>query len=135
LRPPRKPRRWAPRSPSTRFLPFFIFAALLLAIRAAAALDPGVVDQNRNKGIVAAACALPIAIYMVAMWGHAGFGELVHTTRDYTSFLLLLARCSSFTSGIVVKGSLSGTPHHNSALLLIGALLASVIGTTEPRCC
>src|SRR4029453_8750268 len=34
------------------------------------------------------------------------------------------------SGGIYVKGSLAGTPLSNTALLAIGALLASVIGTT-----
>ena len=106
------------------------FVALLLAIALLPLTIPEWWDQNRNKGIVAAACALPIAIYLVGVWGHAGFEELVHTTRDYTSFLLLLASLFVITSGICVKGSLSGTPLMNSALLLIGAAFASVIGTT-----
>ncbi len=106
------------------------FAALLLAI----ALMPLTVaewwDQNRNKGIVAAACALPIVVYMPAAWGHEGAAELLHTARDYCSFLILLASLFVITSGIAVRGSLSGTPVMNSVLLAIGAVLASLIGTT-----
>jgi Na+/H+ antiporter NhaD/arsenite permease-like protein len=106
------------------------FAALLLAIALLPLSIPEWWDHNRNKGIVAAACALPIAVYMVGVWGHAGFDELLHTSRDYCSFLMLLASLFIITSGIYLKGSLSGTPLMNSALLLIGAMLASVIGTT-----
>jgi Na+/H+ antiporter NhaD/arsenite permease-like protein len=106
------------------------FAALLLAIALLPLSIPDWWDHNRNKGVVAAVCALPVAIYLITVWGRAGFDELVHTTRDYSSFLVLLASLFVITSGIVVRGSLSGTPIMNSALLLIGALLASVIGTT-----
>jgi Na+/H+ antiporter NhaD/arsenite permease-like protein len=106
------------------------FAALLLAIALMPLSIPEWWDQNRNKGIVAAACALPIAIYMLAGWGHEGAEELLRTARDYCSFLVLLASLFVITSGIYVKGSLSGTPLMNSTLLAIGALLASFIGTT-----
>jgi Na+/H+ antiporter NhaD/arsenite permease-like protein len=67
---------------------------------------------------------------LIALWGRAGLAELLHTTRDYSSFLVLLASLFVITSGIYVRGSLSGTPLMNSALLLIGAACASVIGTT-----
>jgi Na+/H+ antiporter NhaD/arsenite permease-like protein len=106
------------------------FAALLLAIALMPLSIPEWWDQNRNKGIVAATCALPIAIYMLAGWGHEGAEELLRTARDYCSFLVLLASLFVITSGIYVKGSLSGTPLMNSTLLAIGALLASFIGTT-----
>lgn len=106
------------------------FAALLLAIALLPLSVPEWWDHNRNKGIVAAACALPIAVYMLAAWGHEGGTELLHVARDYCSFLVLLASLFVITSGIAIHGSLSGTPVMNSALLAIGALLASFIGTT-----
>ena len=113
--------------PVTTILPF---AALLLAIALLPLSVPEWWDHNRNKGIVAAACAAPIAAYLVLAWGHEGVAELARTSRDYCSFLVLLGALFVITSGIYVKGSLSGTPLMNSALLLIGALLASLIGTT-----
>ncbi len=106
------------------------FVALLLAIALLPLSIPEWWDHNRNKGIVAAACAVPVVVYLIALWGHAGLAELLHTTRDYCSFLVLLASLFVITSGIHVRGSLSGTPLMNSALLLIGAACASVIGTT-----
>lgn len=56
--------------------------------------------------------------------------DFVHTAFEYSSFLTLLAALYFATGGIVVKTDENGTPFANSVLLLIGALLASVIGTT-----
>src|SRR5262249_34859040 len=42
----------------------------------------------------------------------------------------LLASLYVISGGIYIRGSLSGTPLANTGLLAIGALLASVIGTT-----
>jgi len=106
------------------------FAALLLAIALLPLTIPEWWDHNRNKGIVAATCAAPIVVYMLAAWGHEGAAELLRTMRDYCSFLILLGSLFVITSGIVVRGSLSGTPLMNSVLLAIGAVLASVVGTT-----
>jgi Na+/H+ antiporter NhaD/arsenite permease-like protein len=106
------------------------FALMLLAIALLPLSVPEWWDHNRNKGIVAALCAGPIALYLLTAWGHEGAAELFHSARDYTSFLVLLGALFVITSGIYVEGSLSGTPLMNTALLAIGAVLASVIGTT-----
>ena len=106
------------------------FAALLLAIALLPHSIPEWWDSNRNKGIVAAACAVPIVVYMLVAWGHEGAAELLHTVRDYCSFLILLGSLFVITSGITVRGSLSGTPLMNTVFLLIGAVSANFIGTT-----
>jgi|694.fasta_scaffold05828_13 Na+/H+ antiporter NhaD/arsenite permease-like protein len=54
----------------------------------------------------------------------------IHTAFEYISFITLLASLYFATAGIVIKTDENGTPLANSILLLIGAILASVIGTT-----
>lgn len=49
---------------------------------------------------------------------------------DYIPFIILLAGLFTISGGIIVRGSLVGTPLLNTGILLIGALLASCIGTT-----
>ncbi|MGH7287274.1 MAG: sodium:proton antiporter, partial [Myxococcota bacterium] len=56
--------------------------------------------------------------------------ELVEKAAEYTAFILLLASLYVISGGIYLRGSLSGTPLLNTAVLAIGAVLASVIGTT-----
>ena len=106
------------------------FATLLLSIALLPLVVPHWWENNRNKAIVAALCAVPIVVYLVEIHGAAGIHELLHTARDYCSFLILLGALFVITSGIYVQGSLSGTPLMNSAILAIGAVLASFIGTT-----
>jgi Na+/H+ antiporter NhaD/arsenite permease-like protein len=62
----------------------------------------------------------------VAMYSH----ELYQTMREYISFILLLGTLYVISGGIVIKGSLSGKPVSNLLILAVGALLASLIGTT-----
>ena len=50
--------------------------------------------------------------------------------KEYISFIILLGALYVISGGIYVKGSLSGTPLANTALMAIGAVLASIIGTT-----
>jgi len=85
---------------------------------------------NRNKGIVAAVLAVPVALYLTAVWGAEGRHLLAETLLDYVSFIILLAALFVISGGIHVRGSLAGTPLGNTGVLGIGALLSSVIGTT-----
>lgn len=64
-----------------------------------------------------------------------GFGQTVHTVAhamvgEYIPFILLLWALYTISGGILVWGNLKGTPKLNTALLAIGTLLASVMGTT-----
>lgn len=57
--------------------------------------------------------------------------QLIHTVvLDYVPFLLLLFALYAVAGGIVIKGSMVGTPKLNTIILAIGTVLASVIGTT-----
>ncbi|HPV42112.1 MAG TPA: sodium:proton antiporter [Spirochaetota bacterium] len=49
---------------------------------------------------------------------------------DYVSFIILLASLFIISGGILIKGSLSGTPKVNTIFILIGSIIASFIGTT-----
>jgi Na+/H+ antiporter NhaD/arsenite permease-like protein len=49
---------------------------------------------------------------------------------DYIPFIILLWALFTVSGGIYVKGTLKGTPAVNTVILLIGTILASIIGTT-----
>jgi Na+/H+ antiporter NhaD/arsenite permease-like protein len=49
---------------------------------------------------------------------------------EYISFIVLLFALFTIAGGIFLSGNLHGTPWLNAGLLLIGSLLASVVGTT-----
>jgi Na+/H+ antiporter NhaD/arsenite permease-like protein len=106
------------------------FVALLLAIAVLPLTIPHWWEHNRNKGIVVAILSLPLAIYLVYAWGDGGVHQLVEKGMEYTSFLLLLGSLFVISGGIYVQGSLSGTPLLNTAIMGLGALLASFVGTT-----
>mgnify|MGYP001585318429 CR=1 FL=1 len=106
------------------------FVAILLAIAVLPVVATHWWEHNRNKALVAAVCAVPIAVYLVAGHGHTGVEVLLEKSAEYASFIVLLGALFAITGGIHVKGSLSGTPLVNTAILAIGAVLASLIGTT-----
>jgi len=87
-------------------------------------------ESNRNKGVVSAAVAIPFAVWLVSAYGAEAAEEISHSILDYLSFMALLGSLFVIAGGIHVKGSLSGTPLANSALLGLGAVLANLIGTT-----
>jgi Na+/H+ antiporter NhaD/arsenite permease-like protein len=114
-------------------LPFWTvlpFAGLLLAIAVLPLVAHHFWESNRNKGLVAAFFAVPVAAYLVLGLGAFGVHELAEKAKEYLSFMLLLGSLFVITGGIHIRGSLSGTPLVNTAVLALGGLLASVIGTT-----
>ncbi len=87
-------------------------------------------EHNRNKGIVAAIFAVPVAVYLLAAFGTAGGHVLLEAVLEYIPFILLLGALFVITGGIVVEGSLSGTPLLNTGIMGLGAIIANLIGTT-----
>jgi Na+/H+ antiporter NhaD/arsenite permease-like protein len=60
----------------------------------------------------------------------AGFEFYEIVLLDYLPFIVLLWGLFAVAGGIVLKGSLSGSPKVNVILLIVGTLLASWVGTT-----
>ncbi len=106
------------------------FVAILLAIAVLPLFAGHWWEHNKNKGIVAALCGVPVAAYMVMSHGSAGTHVLLEKAHEYVSFICLLGSLFIITGGIYIRGSLSGTPLLNTAILGIGAVIASFIGTT-----
>src|SRR4051812_19038669 len=86
-------------------------------------------ESNRNKLITALVVGAPVIFYLLAMRPD-GAGLLAQTGWDYVSFMALLAALFTISGGICLRGSLAGTPGVNVAFLAVGAVLASLVGTT-----
>jgi len=106
-------------TPALWLLPF---AALLLSIAVLPLAVPGRWGRPGFQALVAGLAALPVAV------GRPG--ALGHVAPEYAAFVLLLGSLYVVTSGIRVTGDIPAHPVTNVGLLLIGGLLASVIGTT-----
>jgi Na+/H+ antiporter NhaD/arsenite permease-like protein len=75
------------------------------------------------------------ALMLIPFAGVHGVGpiayEVVHAgLLEYLPFVILLFSLFTISGGILVGGNLHGGPAVNTALLAVGTLLASVIGTT-----
>ncbi|UCH09659.1 MAG: sodium:proton antiporter [Fidelibacterota bacterium] len=115
-----------------RVLPFWSiipFIGILLSI----AIFPLVAPHfwHHHFGKVSAAWAIIFAVpFLIAYRGEA-FYEIVHIiVVDYIPFIIVLWGLFTVGGGIVLRGTLVGTPIVNTVLLLVGTLMASWIGTT-----
>jgi Na+/H+ antiporter NhaD/arsenite permease-like protein len=107
------------------------FACLLLAIAVLPLVAPHWWDSNLHRAYVSFAIGGAFAAYLLATQGSAGASALAHAlVYDYVPFIVLLFTLFMIAGGIYVQGSLAGTPAANAALLAIGGVLASLIGTT-----
>jgi Na+/H+ antiporter NhaD/arsenite permease-like protein len=102
------------------------FVALLLAIAVCPLAVPHWWEPNRNKLWVALTLGFPVLVFYLGREP----GALVRMAEDYVSFILLLASLFVISGGILLRGDLVATPLTNTAFLGLGAVLASVIGTT-----
>ncbi|PJZ37987.1 sodium:proton antiporter [Leptospira levettii] len=85
-------------------------------------------EDNNNKLILAVGLgAISFVVLLVYGYSH----NIVHTVFfDYIPFIILLGSLFYISGGIVIKGDIHATPLNNTLYLLIGAALASFIGTT-----
>lgn len=135
-----------------------LFPALLCAPAAALAATPDGAQLSLFWGIPFVLILLSIAtgpLFFAHIWHHhfgkitamwtllflipftlvygfgAGVGTVVHAlVEEYIPFILLLLALYTVSGGILVWGNLHGSPKTNTAILAIGTLLASVMGTT-----
>ncbi len=105
------------------------FVGILLSI----AIFPLVAPHfwHHHFGKVSAFWALLFAIPFVLVYRADALYEILHIyIADYIPFIILLWSLFTAAGGILVRGSLVGTPLVNFIMLLIGTFLASWIGTT-----
>jgi Na+/H+ antiporter NhaD/arsenite permease-like protein len=105
------------------------FACMLLAVAAMPLACGRWFEHNRNKAIVAFVLGAPTLAYLLIRFGHLGLEIAAGTAEEYVSFIVLLFALFTISGGIYLTGNLVATPRANLAFLMIGALLASFIGT------
>ena len=106
------------------------FAGLLLSI----ALVPLVSAHfwHAHYGKIAAAWGAALLLPFAWRFGVAATAhDVAHAVLlEYIPFVVVLFSLFTIAGGICVRGPLAGTPARNTALLALGAALASVMGTT-----
>ena len=106
------------------------FVGILLSI----AIFPLVLDSHflvHHGGKMSLIWSLVFAIPYLAAFRGAAFYDILHIYLiDYIPFIILLWGLFAVAGGILVRGTLRGTPLVNTFLLLIGTAIASWVGTT-----
>lgn len=104
------------------------FALMLLGI----AVCPFIVgewwEKNINKLLFSLALGVPTSLYLC----HIDLGERVlhQMLYDYVPFIALLCALFVVTGGLYRSGNMAAKPSTNTAILAVGFVLASLIGTT-----
>ena len=106
------------------------FAGMLLSIAFLPLFAPGF--WHHHYGKVSLACALAFLAPFAYLFGYT---EAVHQVAhvfllEYLPFIIVLFALYTISGGIRVRGNLHGTPAANTALLALGTVMASWIGTT-----
>ncbi len=106
------------------------FAGILLSIALMPLLAP--IFWHHHFGKVAAGWALAFLVPFALVFGPGAAGaSFVHAlVAEYIPFVILLTALFTVAGGIYIRGNLHGSPALNTAILAIGAVLASVMGTT-----
>lgn len=106
------------------------FAALLLAIAILPLVAGHFWHSNLKKLLVSLGLAVPVLLYLVLGFGHDGSHALLESLIEYAQFIVLLGSLYTISGGIVLEGDLQPSAAVNTGLLLLGAVLANLVGTT-----
>jgi Na+/H+ antiporter NhaD/arsenite permease-like protein len=106
------------------------FVGLLLSIALMPLLAPRL--WHHRYGAIAAGWALLLVLPFAVVFGPAAAArEVWHILlQEYLPFTALLLALYTAGGGVLLRGRLVGTPATNTALLAVGTLVASVMGTT-----
>jgi Na+/H+ antiporter NhaD/arsenite permease-like protein len=100
------------------------FACMLLSIALFPLLAPNI--WHHHFGKISAFWALSIAVPFVITYHGLALHQILHIIiADYIPFIILLWSLYTVSGGILLRGTLVGTPAVNTSMLLIGTLLAS----------
>jgi Na+/H+ antiporter NhaD/arsenite permease-like protein len=108
-------------------LPFF---GILVTIALGPLLFPRVWHRHYGKFAFLWA-ALTLAPLAALRGANVGLAALAHALLgDYLGFIVILFALYVVAGGILITGTLRGTPLVNATVIALGTLLASVVGTT-----
>ena len=106
------------------------FVGILLSIATGPSLFPKI--WHNHYGKIAIGWGLPTLLPVAVIHGApAMLAAFVHVIlAEYLSFIALLFALYTVAGGILVTGTIRGTPWTNTAMLALGTGMASIVGTT-----
>ncbi len=103
------------------------FVALVLAMASLPLALPHLWERRVFQAGVVATCTLPIVGFLLQRGMTV---ELLHSVSGYVTFIATLGALYTAAGGVFANADLKATPTVNVGFLLVGSVLASVIGTT-----
>ncbi|MEP7032162.1 MAG: sodium:proton antiporter, partial [Pseudolabrys sp.] len=106
------------------------FGGILLCIATGPLLFKKIWHDHYGK--IAALWALLVLAAIAIMFGpSAALAGLIHAAlAEYMSFIILLFALYVVAGGIHISGTLRGAPLINAGILVLGTVIASIVGTT-----
>ena len=91
--------------------------------------------EHHYPKVSAAWLVVAVILMYLSVPAEVGFGaafgkRFFSTYEEYVAFIILLGSLFIISGGIYISGDLHGTPVVNTVIMLIGSVLASLIGTT-----
>jgi Na+/H+ antiporter NhaD/arsenite permease-like protein len=106
------------------------FIGILASIALGPTMFPNVWHHHYGK-ISLSFAALTLGALAIGAGGGATLAAALHTMLlDYLPFVILIFALYTIAGGILIRGNIHGSPLANAGILLVGTLLASVVGTT-----
>ncbi|MBP9693770.1 MAG: sodium:proton antiporter [Alphaproteobacteria bacterium] len=106
------------------------FAGILLSIGLFPLFAPKIWHHHYGKIALAWALCFVMPAYFIIEAHIVTHHILATFLHDYLPFIILLFALFTVTGGIRIVGNFVGTPIINTALLMFGSFLASIMGTT-----
>ncbi len=106
------------------------FAGLLLCIATGPLFYPHLWEHHYGKFSAFWAALVIVPLYLYFDPAAATKGLAFAMLLEYLPFIILLFALYTVAGGIFVSGNIHGAPATNTAILFIGAVLASFVGTT-----
>jgi len=105
------------------------FGLMLAATAVLPAVAHGWFERNANKLLISLVLGIPTVVFVITRFGGDGLDLVGSTAADYVSFIVLLTALFAISGGVFLSGNLVATPRVNFTLLLVGAVLANLVGT------
>ena len=106
------------------------FAGILLSIALMPLLAPHFWHHHYGKVALAWALAFILPFALLYGPGLAGTAFVHAALAEYVPFIILLTALFTVAGGIHIRGNFHGSPGFNCGLMGLGAVLASLMGTT-----
>jgi Na+/H+ antiporter NhaD/arsenite permease-like protein len=103
------------------------FPALVLAIAVLPIVLPRAWERRSFQCVIVGLCALPVVVHFVVA---ARLHDLAEAGTSYLSFVATLTALYVTSGGVRLSGDIEAKPSTNVALVLVGSVLASFVGTT-----